>query len=106
MLGTIVIEKRGQCMSTVIAGVVANGLVVPAEPLPEGAHVEIHVQTSQAKPPSETERLSPSQLRKLPRSERQAILEASAALAEEVYRDDKDLTGFDAFSEEMDDDSH
>jgi hypothetical protein len=45
--------------------------------------------------------------RKLPRAERQAILAAAAALAEEDYRSDKDITGFDAFSEEeLDDDTH
>ena len=30
-------------MSTTIAGIVANGVVVPSSPLPEGAWVEIHV---------------------------------------------------------------
>jgi hypothetical protein len=42
----------------------------------------------------------------MPRKERQAILAAAALLAEQDYRDDKDLTGFDAFSEEVDDDPH
>ena len=41
----------------------------------------------------------------MPREERQAILAAAAAMAEPDYRDDKELTGFDAFSEEeLDDD--
>ena len=41
----------------------------------------------------------------MPRPERQAVLAAAAALAEKDYRDDKELTGFDAFSqEEVDDD--
>ncbi len=88
-------------MSTVVTGVVTNGLIVPATPLPEGARVEIHVP----QPASETSRLTPTQLRKLPREQRRAILAASAALAEEVYRTDEDLTGFDAFSEELDDDT-
>jgi len=40
-------------------------------------------------------------LRKLPREERQAVLAAAAALAEADYREDKELTGFAAFSEEV-----
>ncbi len=44
--------------------------------------------------------ISPSELRRLPRAERQVILAAAAELAEADYRDDKELTGFDAFSEE------
>ena len=30
-------------MSTTITGVVTNGVIVPNLPLPEGAHVEIHM---------------------------------------------------------------
>jgi hypothetical protein len=41
----------------------------------------------------------------LPREERQAVLAAAALLAEEDYRSDKALAGFDAFSEELDDNS-
>ena len=41
----------------------------------------------------------------MPREDRQAILATAAAMAEQDYRDDKELTGFDAFSEEeLDDD--
>jgi hypothetical protein len=41
----------------------------------------------------------------MPREQRQAILAAAAAIAEEDYRSDLELTGFEAFSEEeMDDD--
>ena len=36
----------------------------------------------------------------MPREQRQAILAAAAKMAEQDYRDDKELTGFDAFSEE------
>ena len=36
----------------------------------------------------------------MPREQRQAVLAAAAELAEEDYRSDKDLTGFEAFSEE------
>ena len=33
-------------MSTTITGIVTNGVVVPNSPLPEGAHVEIHLKVS------------------------------------------------------------
>ena len=50
-------------------------------------------------------RLTPAELRKLPREQRQAILTAAAAQAEQDYCSDKELTGFQAFSEEaLDDD--
>ncbi len=41
---------------------------------------------------------TPTELLKLPREQRDAVLSASAALAEELYRTDKYLAGFDAFS--------
>jgi hypothetical protein len=94
-------------MSITTSGVVTNGVVVPDLPLPEGARVEIQVRSSSPPPPlAETTRLTPGELRKLPRHERQAILAAAAAMAEQDYREDKELTGFDAFSEEeLDDDA-
>ena len=33
-------------MSTTITGVVSNGVVIPSSPLPEGAHVDIHVHSA------------------------------------------------------------
>jgi hypothetical protein len=42
----------------------------------------------------------PVELRKLPRHVQEAILAASAELAEEEYRTNKDLTDFEAFTEE------
>ena len=48
----------------------------------------------------EHQRLSASELRKLPPDERAAILEAQAALAEEHYRRDRELTDFEAFAED------
>ena len=95
-------------MSTAIAGVVTNGVVVPNSPLPEGAHVEIQVKPTCAEAAQVTAtRLTPGELRKLPREKRQAILAAAAEVAEQDYRDDKELTGFDAFSEEeVDDDEN
>jgi hypothetical protein len=45
-------------------------------------------------------RWTAAELRKLPAAERDAILEAAAALAEEVYRNDPELTAFDAFGKD------
>jgi hypothetical protein len=85
-------------MSTTITGVVTNGVVVPNVPLPEGTRVEIQLNpTPQEMPPVALARSTPGQLRRMPREQRQAVLAAAALLAEEDYRDDKQLTGFDAF---------
>jgi hypothetical protein len=92
-------------MATVVTGVVANGVVVPTAPLPEGAQVEVSVKTMAASAPVTRECLSASELLKLPREQRDAYLAAGAADAEELYRTDKNLMGFDAFSEELDDDA-
>ncbi len=85
-------------MSSTITGVVRNGVIVPQAPLPEGAEVEIRLSEAPAavaaRPPT------PAELRRMPREQRQAVLAAAAELAEEDYRSDKELTGFDAFSEE------
>ena len=82
-------------------GVVTNGIVVPNSPLPDGAYVEIQVTSTRADPAiAGPTRLTASELRLLPRAERQAVLAAAAKLAEDDYRDDKELTGFEAFSEE------
>ena len=45
-------------------------------------------------------RLKASELRKLPPDERDAILQAAAALAEADYRDDPELTAFEAFGKD------
>lgn len=85
----------------VVAGFVKNGVVVPDSPLPEGVQVEIQLKTARPEiPPDTAIRISPSELRKMPREQRQAILAAAAEMAEEDYRSDRELTGFDAFSEE------
>ncbi|HVA49160.1 MAG TPA: hypothetical protein VNH11_22545 [Pirellulales bacterium] len=50
--------------------------------------------------PNETtpvKRWTAAELRKLPPAERDAILEAAAAMAEEDYRNDPALTAFEAF---------
>lgn len=92
---------EGQIMPNTIAGFVKNGVVVPDSPLPEGAQVEIQLRTAPPEaPPAASVGISPSELRKLPREQRQAILAAAAERAEEDYRSDRELTGFDAFSEE------
>jgi hypothetical protein len=41
-----------------------------------------------------------AELRKLPASQRDAILEEAAALAEELYRTNPELTDFEAFGED------
>lgn len=88
-------------MPDIVAGFVKNGVVVPCSPLPEGAQVEIQLKPVQPEVrPGSAARVSPSELRKMPREQRQAILAAAAEMAEEDYRLDKELTGFDAFSEE------
>ncbi len=104
-------------MSTTVIGIVKNGVVIPKVPLPEGAQVEIHMNEGLGEVAAERKgdlendkvvpvsRLTAAELRKLPREKRQAILAAAAELAEEDYRSDKELTGFEAFSEEeLDDD--
>ena len=92
-------------MSTVFTGVVVNGVIVPTSPLPEGAQVEVCLKGEPPIAKTTAACLSAAELLKLPPEEREAILAAGAAAAEELYRTDKDLTGFDAFSEELDDDS-
>ncbi len=118
-------------MTTIVSGVVTNGVVVPVSPLPEGAHVAMHLDKVLEVPKDLQEefdgperagtgtvemverlagdmkanrRLTATELRKLPRAERHAALAAAAALAEDDYRNNKELIGFDAFSEEEIDD--
>lgn len=45
-------------------------------------------------------RWTASELRKLPPNQRDAILEQAAALAEEEYRTNPELTAFEAFGED------
>lgn len=52
------------------------------------------------KPLPDQKYLSAIDLRKLPADERAAILEAQAALAEDLYRGDRKLTDFEAFGED------
>jgi hypothetical protein len=82
-------------MSVVVAGLVKNGVVVPNSPLPEGAQVEIRWNDGAGQAGTS---ITPRELRRMPREQRQAILAAAAELGEEDYRSDKELTGFEAFS--------
>jgi len=99
-------------MSLTVAGYVKNGVVVPNAPLPEGAFVEVRVLSGPSEVPPKVPlesapaaSLTPAELRRMPREQRQAILAAAAEKAEQDYRSDKELTGFEAFSEEeLDDD--
>jgi hypothetical protein len=93
-------------MSATITGVVTNGVVVPNAPLPEGACVEIQLQRTRLESPSSlVASVTPGELRRMSREQRQAALAIAASMAEQDYRDDKELTGFDAFSEEEFDDA-
>jgi hypothetical protein len=104
-------------MSLIVAGFVKNGVVVPNSPLPEGAFVEVHVVSGPIEVPPELQEEfdawnrasakalksfpapgpTPAELRRMPREQRQAVLAAAAELAEEDYRSDKELTGFEAY---------
>ncbi|HYT92690.1 MAG TPA: hypothetical protein VEL76_28495 [Gemmataceae bacterium] len=48
-------------------------------------------------PTTPSKRWTAAELRKLPREERDAILRIAAALAEEEYRSNPELTAFEAF---------
>lgn len=47
--------------------------------------------------PSTARRWTAAELRRLPKEQRDAVLEAAAALAESEYRSNRDLTAFEAF---------
>jgi hypothetical protein len=47
-----------------------------------------------------TKRWTAAELRKLPPAERDAIMEAAAALAEQEYRSNPELTAFEAFGKD------
>jgi hypothetical protein len=46
-------DRKEQNMSTTVAGIVTNGVVVPDSPLPEGARVEIHLKSGRPEVPPE-----------------------------------------------------
>jgi hypothetical protein len=91
-------------MSTIVTGIVTNGIVVPSSPLPEGTQVEFLVKSESSTDSAPEKYLTAAELLKLPPEQRDVYLALAAADAEELYRNDKELTGFDAFSEELDDD--
>jgi hypothetical protein len=96
------VPAGGVSVNRIISGVVKNGLIVPNSPLPERAQVEIRLSTSAPEsavgprtggmPPQKDAvpagRLTPGELRKMPRGQRQAILAAAAERAEQDYRSD------------------
>jgi hypothetical protein len=84
-------------MSICISGVDKNGVVVP-DVLPENAIVEIRLDDQPMN--VRAAQLTPAELRRMPREQRQAVLSGAAAMAEEDYRCDKELTGLEAFSAE------
>jgi hypothetical protein len=89
---------------TTISGIVSNGVIVPSSPVPDGTLVEISFSSSQTCVEESTPRMTAREIRRLPREKRHEILAAAATLAEADYRDDRELTGFAAFSEEHFDD--
>ncbi len=64
----------------------------------DGWEVETNELKSQS---SELARPSAAELRSLPVDERMAILQAQAAIAEELYRQDPELTSFEAIGEAL-----
>ncbi len=52
------------------------------------------------KPPLNGKNWTAGELRKMPAEQRDAILEAAAALAEEIFRNNPQLTDFEAFGEQ------
>lgn len=88
-------------MPNIVAGFVKNGVVLPDSPFPEGAHVEIQLKTARPEvPPGIAIGVSLAESRKMAREQRRAILAAASEMAEEDYRLDRELAGFDAVSEE------
>jgi hypothetical protein len=51
-------------------------------------------------PTTKRKRWTAAELRRLPPAERDAILEAAAALAEDEYRNNPELTAFEAFGKD------
>jgi hypothetical protein len=50
--------------------------------------------------PTTSRRWTAAELRKLPPAERDAIMEAAATMAEDEYRNNPDLTAFEAFGKD------
>ncbi len=79
-------------------GHVHNGVIVldNGHQLADGTCVEVIVREApetEAKP-IPAPRLTPAELRRLPREQRQAILAAAAAMAEQDYHSDNEVIGF------------
>ena len=65
-----------------------------------GRRLRVIVLPPEESEPSSERRWTAQELLKLPPSERDHILAAQAALAEQVYRSDPELTNFEAFGDE------
>lgn len=66
-----------------------------------GALQSLQTETAASEPvPSVGKRWTAAELRKLPPEQRDAILAEQAALMEEEYRTNRELTAFDAFGED------
>jgi hypothetical protein len=61
---------------------------------------EIRMDTEKTPDSHSQKRWTVAELRRLPPHERDAILEAAAALAEEEYRNNPELTAFEAFGKD------
>jgi uncharacterized protein (DUF433 family) len=68
---------------------------------PDEIEQEIRLnQETEQKTMNRQKRWTAAELRQLPAAERDAIMQAAAALAEEAYRNDPELTAFDAFGKD------
>jgi len=88
-------------MSTAIRAVYEHGNLRLLDPvdLAEGEQVSLSIARAALPSPQAGRRLSPSEIFKLPEAERRRLLAASAILAEEEYRTNRDLTDFEAFGD-------
>jgi hypothetical protein len=89
--------------ATTIQGTVKpDGTLELDEPLklPAGRVVVVVQPLSSASPPAPGRRWTAAELRKLPPAQRDAILAEQAALLEDEYRHNPELTEFEAFGDE------
>jgi predicted DNA-binding antitoxin AbrB/MazE fold protein len=88
-------------MLTVIRAIYEHGNLRLLDPvdLAEGEQVSLSIARDALSSNPSDRRLSAREMLKLPEVERRRLLAASAALAEEEYRTNKDLTDFEAFGD-------
>jgi uncharacterized protein YeaO (DUF488 family) len=100
-------------MPTTITIVVKNEVVVTKAPPPGGTQVDIRLSEELATVPAEVNdelpaegkpvlpgRLTPAKLRRMPREQWQVSLAAATEMAKHDHHSDKEMTGFEVFSEE------